>query len=113
MAKAKGHWTKKPNMFGLITGIVISAVSVWMAIYSEARPIYAYIYILLGVESMIRAFWVNPEPPKDSRPMEEQYEELLQEYSNEQLEKILNDSLRSDEIKQAVQRVLKGRNRTQ
>lgn len=107
MKERTWKWTKKPNVYTLIIGIL------WMAYFiffwhkssneiTASRMIFAMCFI-------VKAFVTYPEPQPDPRPLNTRLLELLHNNSDKELEKILDDAMRGEEIKQAAKKILQER----
>ena len=66
------------------------------------RMIFAMCFI-------VKAFVTHPEPQPDPRPLNTRLLELLHNNSDKELEKILDDAMRGEKIKQAAKKILQER----
>ena len=68
--------------------------------------------IATGIWQMVTAFRGGPkEEPIDPRPLQERWREQMQSYSPEQLHSIIDDRLRSNEIRELAREILEERQR--
>lgn len=101
-------WRKKPDIFALIIGLLWLLLAIFTYYRSNDNE-FAVFWVIIAACNILRAFIIQPEPEPDPRPLKERYIEQLQKCSDEELQKILDDSLRGDDVKQVARDVLKGR----
>jgi len=64
----------------------------------------------VGIMQLVTAFRGGPkEEPIDPRPLQERWREQMQSYSPEQLHSIIDDRLRSNEIREVAREILEER----
>lgn len=104
----KGKWRKKPDPIRLTCGIVMLGLLAWQVTLDVDLGL-VLMQMILALQETVLAFYELPLPAVDPRPLKERYEEMLRNSSNEDLQKILNDSMRGDEIKEAAGSILEKR----
>lgn len=104
----KGQWKKTPDGLRLACGIAMLGLSVWGTTLDIGWGI-VLIQAISALQEIVFAFYEEPQPAADPRPLKERYLEQMQKCSNEELQKILKDPLRGEEIKQVAENILKKR----
>lgn len=98
--KRKFYWSQ------LFFGVAWLILGILQYTAAEKHEI-GILYMVLALWCVIDAFYGKPEEPEyDPRPMEEKLRESFTGLSNEELQAILDDDLRSEETKAIARELL-------
>ena len=109
----KASEKKRPvNRLLLVSGLFYLVLACVNLFVLSGKWVLGMAGIAAGIWQMVTAFLGGPkEEPIDPRLLQERWREQLQSYSPEQLHSIIDDRLRSNEIRELAREILEERQR--
>ena len=112
-ASEKKHSVHIPSLVSGLFYLVLACVNMF-ALPAEAtyKWVFGLAAIAAGIGQLVTAFRGGPkEEPIDPRPLWERWREQMKGYSQERLHSIMDDSLRSNEIRELTREILEEQQR--